>query len=119
MNNPVVLVVEDNPTFKIYIGDSLIHIFGKSTQIHIGATVEEARRLFAEHGETLSFILMDTNLVKGEETFELTREIRSKFSGPIIATSVSQENAEPMMECGCSHFCRKDGLLDFLPTLQF
>lgn len=66
-------------------------------------TVEETTRLFDENPDVAA-IGMDACLESDRpDTLELTRDIRARYAGPIIAISGDPEFRRLQRSAGCSH----------------
>ena len=65
--------------------------------------MDEAKRLFEEHLSELDAVVMDASLTGGEpDTLELTRWMRERFEGPVVACSSNPPFREEQMQAGCN-----------------
>jgi len=103
---PLVLLVEREPAWC-----HLLSLRMKNKVRIVGASsVQDARRLFAEHIRELSAILVSVRMPeeKGEEptdlsTEDLVRYMRQGFRGPIVAVSdVRPELRLALLDAGCN-----------------
>jgi CheY-like chemotaxis protein len=105
-----ILLVEDNRTIISTVKLSLANI----AEVLAAETVEEARLMFAQNPDIV-LIAMDGRLHSGHiETVELTREIRSQFSGVMVAISGDYEAQKLLIEAGCDRHCYKGQIIPFL-----
>jgi hypothetical protein len=96
---PIVLVVEDDPS---YHRDYVKALEGKA-QILSAFTLEEGQQQFRENFNRISVIVLDA-CVPGDwpTTPPLSREFRQAgFKGPMVAASSIHQYRRQLMEAGC------------------
>lgn len=109
MNEPKVLVVEDNRMLQKVIA---MRLEGKATVL-AAHTVEEARRLFAANPD-IRVIALDGYLSSAldgrrpPDTLPLIPEFHRTFQGKMIAMASSPDHRREMTEAGCDfQICEK------------
>jgi CheY-like chemotaxis protein len=110
-NNNITLVIDDNHNIQEFLRTTLPPF----TKVIQAFSIEEARKKFAEE-EGITHILMDGRLnpaSKGSDTIELTKEIRQKFKGIMVAISQDDDFNKALIEAGCDYSSRKEDCLPF------
>ncbi|MCX6723583.1 MAG: hypothetical protein NT155_00200 [Candidatus Staskawiczbacteria bacterium] len=72
-------------------------------------SLSQAREQFAAHPD-VALVVMDACVDNTDDMIDsipLTKEIRARFAGPMLATSMSQRYRQKLMESGCDHECGK------------
>ena len=101
MDKPRILLVEDEEDIHKLYQEQL----GGDFDIIQAWNIQEAFELFQQHWRTLSAIIMD-GLLGQLNTIELTRHIRKRFNGPVIANTNSEYHQKKLIAAGCQHFSR-------------
>jgi CheY-like chemotaxis protein len=114
MNVKKVLLVEDYPSLQVVLPDCVKVVFGKDVVVLVSGTLCDAEATFQRHAHELDFILMDTSLGRGVNTFDFVSRISKVFKQPIVAISTDELHRKKMVELGCTHGCPKSELREFL-----
>lgn len=80
-------------------------------------TIAQAEALFEQHLESLRGILLDGSIHYELDTLPLLERMRSRFQGPIIATSSHEDFRDQMVAAGCDADVEKTGAVDLLLRL--
>lgn len=112
-----VLLVEDYPVLKRSMADFIRIVFGKEAIVFVTGSLIEAQLIFNGHNADLDFIVMDTHIEGGDNTFNFTREISTVYNRPIIATTTDEDSRTKMIRFGCTHACHKRDFFKFLENV--
>lgn len=99
-NKKKMLVIEDKKAWQ----EAIKMTFGEDFKIISAYTKHEALEGLIDHPD-VSVILMDGSLNDGSNTIELTKYIRSKYTGIIIA--LSGDINDELIQAGCDAGCNK------------
>jgi len=114
-----VLLVEDHVALQVGISDMIKLTLGHHVKVSVAGTVPEADILFEKHQEDINIILLDTSLGRGVTTFELTKCIRKRFNGLMLAISTDEDHRKVMVDdCGCDDECDKGNLFEYIERLK-
>ena len=114
-----VLLIEDMDFLQNLIADIIHRHMGKDVNVLFAGTVTEAETIFNTHQGVIDLILMDTNLGRGETTFELASKISKVFPHHIVAISTDPDNHKGMILAGCTDSCLKEELAKYIKERRF
>lgn len=113
----LVLMVEDSADIHQAIRE-YISMWGDHILLLSALTLEEGCRLFREHREHLTLIILDACLTPRAlriDTLSLLEEITaSGFQGPVISSSSDRDLRQQMRAHGCTDATDKADLLSIL-----
>ena len=103
-----ILIVEDSPDLHEIYAEALK---GK-IEIISALSIEQAQKLF-DGNQDIKLIVMDYSVPFREDdkycsnTIDLIKYIKVRFSGPIIASSSTEDCRKEQLATGCTHECGK------------
>ena len=106
----VLIVEDDKGLYKMWgkmFQKKMLGILDHKILILSALTIEEAEQLFSDNSD-IRLIAID-GCVPGIclNTLPLTRAIRQRFVGPMIAISSRSDYREKLMKAGCDYECEK------------
>jgi hypothetical protein len=117
MNRAVVLLIEDEETEQIALKREMR---GTNVSFLSAFTEGEARNLIKEHSSdgSLHVDAVIINACLGTHALEvstgLVSEVRGRFNGPVIATSMEERFQGVLRQAGCQYACDHDSLPEML-----
>ena len=107
---PKVFVIEDRADSQRMFIDALAGL----ADVISAYNLRDALKIF-EREEGITIIACDACLADTKpDTLDLVKLMRSKFSGPMVAISDSQDYNDELQRAGCSHKVKKDRAPEFI-----